>query len=338
MEKSKHIWAQLDEWSIRKIPFVFLLDFELKKPLIYRLDSLPSSLKFEIDSNNKNLFNPNIYLNKFPIPKEVYSIGFNKIVSSINRGDSFLLNYTARNEITTNADLAEIYKYSFAKFKIFLEEEFVCFSPERFVEIKDNIISTYPMKGTIDATIPNAKHILINDPKEKAEHATIVDLLRNDISQVARNVTVDNFGFIEKIKTNGNDIFQMSSKISGKLINQELKIGTIFSKLLPAGSVSGAPKEKTLEIIKDAENMDRGYYTGVFGYFDGTNFDSAVMIRYIEKIKNKLYFYSGGGITHQSNLDSEYQELINKIYVPIYRNHSDRKRADSTVALPQQTV
>lgn len=89
-------------------------------------------------------------------------------------------------------------------------------------------------------------------------------------------------------------------------------------KLLPAGSVSGAPKKRTIEIIREAEAYDRGYYTGVFGYWDGQILDSAVAIRYIEKSGDKLFFKSGGGITFQSNCDHEYDEMVNKVYVPIY--------------------
>ena len=88
-------------------------------------------------------------------------------------------------------------------------------------------------------------------------------------------------------------------------------------RLLPAGSVSGAPKSRTLEIIRSAEQSDRGYYTGVCGYFDGQNLDSAVMIRFIEQIGNGFYYRSGGGITAQSNLHAEYLEAIDKVYVPI---------------------
>jgi para-aminobenzoate synthetase component 1 len=88
--------------------------------------------------------------------------------------------------------------------------------------------------------------------------------------------------------------------------------------LLPAGSILGAPKKKTLEIILEAENFSRGFYTGVCGFFDGTNLDSCVMIRLIEKENDQLFFKSGGGITHLSKIKDEYQEVKNKIYVPIH--------------------
>jgi len=95
-------------------------------------------------------------------------------------------------------------------------------------------------------------------------------------------------------------------------------LGEIILKLLPAGSISGAPKKKTVEIIKDIETEKRGYYTGIFGHFDGKNLDSCVMIRFIEKNNDRLYYRSGGGITIYSDPEKEYKELMDKIYVPIY--------------------
>ena len=93
-------------------------------------------------------------------------------------------------------------------------------------------------------------------------------------------------------------------------------LGEIIFKLLPAGSITGAPKKKTMQIIQEAENYDRGFY--IMGYFDGENLDSAVMIRFVEQEGEKMYFKSGGGITCQSDVESEYNEMKQKVYVPIY--------------------
>ena len=98
-------------------------------------------------------------------------------------------------------------------------------------------------------------------------------------------------------------------------------MGDIIFTLLPAGSISGAPKNKTVEIILETEQYDRNYYTGIFGVFDGNNIDSGVMIRFIEQTPDGLVYKSGGGITALSNMDDEYNEIINKIYVPINRKH-----------------
>jgi len=109
------------------------------------------------------------------------------------------------------------------------------------------------MKGTIDAAVENAVSIIINDKKELAEHYTIVDLIRNDLNMVAKKVRVDRFRYIDEIKTIRKNLLQVSSQISGELTpDWHNRIGDILFTLLPAGSISGAPKKKTVEIIKDA--------------------------------------------------------------------------------------
>ena len=199
-----------------------------------------------------------------------------------------------------------------------VEGEFVCFSPETFVTIRDGYIASYPMKGTIKASVPEAAEKILNNSKETAEHHTIVDLIRNDLSMVATDVTVKRFRFVDRIATNEGDILQVSSEIIGKLPeNYSSQLGNIIFTLLPAGSVTGAPKHKTIEIIRSIEKTGRGYYTGICGHFDGQNLDSAVMIRFIEVQDDEtLWFRSGGGITCNSDLESEYHELIDKVYVP----------------------
>ena len=94
-------------------------------------------------------------------------------------------------------------------------------------------------------------------------------------------------------------------------------ISRIF-RLLPAGSITGAPKPKTVEIIAQAEDYRRGFYTGIMGHYADGQLDSAVMIRFIEQENGQLHFKAGGGITAKSRWESEYNEVIQKIYVPIY--------------------
>jgi para-aminobenzoate synthetase component 1 len=120
------------------------------------------------------------------------------------------------------------------------------------------------------------------------------------------------------IHTNEKKLLQVSSEISGEMAEgYAASLGDIIFSLLPAGSVSGAPKKKTTEIIAAAEGIPRGYYTGIAGLFDGRNLDSGVLIRFIEK-RDDMYFYrSGGGITSFSDPMSEYSEMIDKIYVPV---------------------
>ncbi|HYC85630.1 MAG TPA: aminodeoxychorismate synthase component I, partial [Chryseosolibacter sp.] len=236
----------------------------------------------------------------------------------LERGDSYLTNLTIRSEISSSISLEELFTLSRAKYKLFLRDAFLVFSPEIFVQIRNDTIYSFPMKGTINAGLPAARETILNDPKELAEHVTIVDLIRNDISQVATNVEVKRFRYIEEIRTTRHHLLQVSSEISGRLPQGWREtVGTLLMKLLPAGSVSGAPKHKTVEIIREAEGQPRGYYTGVCGIFDGENLDSGVMIRFIEKDNGKLYYRSGGGITTQSICEAEYREAIDKIYVPV---------------------
>ena len=210
---------------------------------------------------------------------------------------------------------------------------FVCFSPETFVRIKGGRIYSYPMKGTLDASLPNAEKLLMEDRKEAAEHATIVDLIRNDLSRVAEDVRVDKYRYIDVLHTNKGNILQTSSEISGRLPEDyPHHLGEILDAQLPAGSITGAPKDKTMQIIQEAEGYDRGFYTGIMGIYDQGELNSAVMIRFIEeeevfpsKTENrmnyeairKLYFKAGGGITSKSDCRKEYEEVIQKIYLPI---------------------
>ena len=104
-----------------------------------------------------------------------------------------------------------------APYKLLFGDQFTVFSPEPFIRIEDGMIRSNPMKGTIDASIPDAEAKLLNDRKELFEHNTIVDLIRNDLSMISSSVKVDRFRYIEKISTNRKDLLQMSSEISGRL-------------------------------------------------------------------------------------------------------------------------
>ncbi|MBE9466369.1 aminodeoxychorismate synthase component I [Dyadobacter subterraneus] len=314
----------LNDWGKRKIPFVFLIDFLLEKPVAWRLDEVDSSeTLFDFNGftnyseNKRNGFLPDFHFTKNPISFDEYQAKFNHVVNNLKAGNSFLVNLSVPTQIETNLGLKDIFQYSKAPYRFWLKDQFVCFSPEIFIKIKEKKISSFPMKGTIDASFPDAENVILSNPKEAAEHATIVDLIRNDISMVADKVWLERYRYIEQIETNQKTLLQVSSEIAGILPDEfDGEFGNLLLKLLPAGSISGAPKPSTLKIIKDAEGYNRGYYTGVMGYFDGENFESAVMIRYIENQNGKLVFKSGGGITAKSDANSEYQELIDKVYLP----------------------
>ena len=314
---------QLNEWGKNKIPFLFLVDFELQKPLAFKLSDVdPGQILFDCNgrSNQKSSgpITSSISFSKTPITFNAYEEKFNTVFKRLEYGDSYLTNLTVKTKIDLQASLKDLFFFSKAKYKLWFKDEFLVFSPEIFVRINNNKIFSYPMKGTIDASVPQAKEKIMNDVKELAEHVTIVDLIRNDLSDVAQNVRVTRFRYIDELQTSDKKLLQVSSEIIGDLKNNYYaELGDILVRLLPAGSVSGAPKVKTLEIIKDAEKEARGYYTGVFGVFDGENFDSGVMIRFIEHNGSLYYYRSGGGITTQSNAMNEYQEVLDKVYVPV---------------------
>ena len=312
------IFEQMNELGSERVPFLFVIDFLKKNGKVIPLDELTDEIQFQIDKKSPD-FPSKVELKKQPISFEAYQQQFDFVHQNLQYGNSFLTNLTCETPIEINLNLAEIYRFSQAKYKLLWKDRFVCFSPETFVKIRDGKIFSYPMKGTIDASVENAEEKILSDKKEMAEHFTIVDLIRNDLSRVARKVSVPKFRYIDRIQTNEKTLLQVSSEISGELPEDfHRNLGKIFDELLPAGSISGAPKEKTVEIICEAESYERGFYTGVFGVFDGKNLDSAVMIRFIEKQGEDLVFKSGGGITHQSKAIDEYNEMIQKVYVPIH--------------------
>ena len=317
-------FSKMDELAAKKTPFFFVVDFKMEHIEVYEVEELDNA-GILVDFPNFRSFLPQNFLEKSLVLKshpetlEEYQPGFEIVQNNLKTGNSYLTNYTRKTKIECNLSLKEIFFLAEAKYKVLYQDEFVFFSPETFVEIKNQKIATHPMKGTIDASTENAIEVLKNDIKEKAEHYTVVDLLRNDLSMVADEVKVDEFQRIDFLKTHQKNLYAMSSEISGNIKPEfQNKVGSILQTLLPAGSILGAPKKKTMEIILEAENFDRGFYTGVCGYFDGENLDSCVMIRFIEKENDQLYFKSGGGITHLSKMEDEYQEVKNKIYVPVH--------------------
>jgi len=313
----------MNDFGSRRLPFLFIIDFLMQSPVVIPLNAIdPAGILYDVqgisNSSSVPVSQPQIMLKKYPISFKRYAAAFENVIRNIREGNSYLLNLTFPTRIEVNRDLRDIFFSCKAKYKLLIENQFVVFSPESFIQIRDRTISSYPMKGTIDASGENAKEIILNDEKEIAEHTTIVDLIRNDIGIIASNIQVESFRYIDQISTNEKNLLQVSSKITGVLQSDYYtKIGTLLFKLLPAGSISGAPKKKTLEIILESERYNRGYYTGVFGIFDGNTLDSGVMIRFIENIDGVLYYKSGGGITSLSAVDLEYQEMIDKVYVPI---------------------
>lgn len=314
----------MNKWGSEQRAFLFVFDYLCQNVHAWPLEEIhPDDLCFEINgiTNSKSTSTSlpqSIIFEPQHIAFEAYEEAYKLVMHHLRRGDSYLLNLTQAVPLQTNLNLLQLFEHSSAPYKLWMRDQFTVFSPEPFVRIMDGAIHTYPMKGTIDANIPHAEQLLLNNKKELAEHYTIVDLLRNDLGMVADKVQVKRFRYPEVIKTTRGKLLQTSSHITGSLTQTYPNhYGDILFRLLPAGSISGAPKRKTCEIIAKAEGYERAYYTGVFGIFDGQNLDSAVMIRFVEQTPNGLIFKAGGGITVNSRIEDEYHELMQKVYLPL---------------------
>jgi para-aminobenzoate synthetase component 1 len=314
---------KLNTLGQNKEPFFFAIDFEQTHSVVFPLKNLPSTILYDVEGKTNAVQKltcktPSLLAKRW-MDKEQYVKAFERIIEEIKSGNTYLLNLTFPTPVVLNGSLEEVFYASEAPFKCCFKDQFVCFSPERFVRIEGTCIHTYPMKGTIDASIENAHSIILNDEKEMAEHVMVVDLLRNDISMVSRNVRVEAFRYVQTCHAGGNELLQVSSHIAGDVSSHwHESIGDIITSLLPAGSISGAPKRSSVSIIKEVEGYERGFFTGIFGVYDGETFDSGVMIRFLEQTKEGMVFKSGGGITLLSDVQKEYDELCAKVYIPVH--------------------
>lgn len=325
----KKIIDRLNRFADEKEPFLFVVNYAGSDAYIRKLSEIdPNECLYDFEGiTNVKRQLPSVFTQRSPrweveaMKMEDYKRSFDIVKSNILRGNSYLANLTCKVAVDCNFSIEEIFMRARGKYKMLLrsssDSQFVCFSPETFVRISKGKIYSYPMKGTLDASIPNAAQVLMDDEKEAAEHATIVDLIRNDLSRVAEHVKVDKYRYMDVLHTNKGDILQTSSEISGELpCDYQKHIGDILDAMLPAGSITGAPKDKTVEIIHEAEGYDRGYYTGIMGIYNKGELNSAVMIRFLEQDETEMYFKAGGGITSKSDCKKEYEEVLQKIYLP----------------------
>ncbi len=311
----------MNEAGRLKTPFLFAVNFEMSEGFFIENPLRQNHVLFDLNgiTNAKQIPNApmDFVFERYPESFETYEERFRCAMEALRAGETLLLNLTIKTPVETSLSLREIFERSQAKYRLYVPGKFVCFSPERFVMIRNGKIFSHPMKGTIDADLPNAAGRLLNDRKEVAEHEMITKLTRDDLGRVATKVKVNRYRYIDRLKTNNGTILQTSSEVEGTLpADYLLSLGTLFFKLLPAGSIAGTPREATLRIIRACEQQPRGFYSGVVGYFDGENLDSGVLIRFIEEENGKMYFRSGGGITIESQCESEYNEAIQKVYLP----------------------
>lgn len=320
----KNAIARMNELSKAHIPFIFIIDYAAENSIVLPVSEVnPEECLFDFGeiSNAANAkaqnTNPVSWLGDFLTAAE-YRKSFEIVKKHLQSGAISLINLTCRIPLHTNLTLHDIFCRSEARYKLWLKDTLVCFSPEIFVRIENGEISSYPMKGTINADQPGALETIMNDVKEAEEHQSVVDLISHDLNLVSNKVWVERYRYTDLLHTNKGNIFQTSSEVRGLLPDDwHLQVGDILFSQLPAGSITGAPKSETIKVISEAENYDRGFYTGVMGWCDGNRLDSSVMIRFIDQENEQLYFKAGGGITARSQWEKEYNEVQQKTYVPI---------------------
>lgn len=188
-------------------------------------------------------------------------------------------------------------------------------SPETLVKLQDGVLYTFPLAGTRPRGKTTEEDLelekeLLSDPKELAEHNMLVDLGRNDIGKISKfgTVEVENYMTIERF----SHVMHIGSTVKG-LIRDDRDALSAIDAILPAGTLSGAPKIRACEIINELENNKRGIYGGAIGYLDFTgNLDTCIAIRIAYKKNGKVFIRSGAGIVADSNPETEYQECLNK--------------------------
>ncbi len=188
-------------------------------------------------------------------------------------------------------------------------------SPETLVKLENGLLHTFPLAGTKPRGQTKEEDIrlekeLLSDEKERAEHNMLVDLGRNDIGKISEfgSVKVEKYMEIERF----SHVMHIGSTVAGKLRNDKSSLDAIDS-ILPAGTLSGAPKRRAMEIINELENNKRGIYGGAIGYIDFTgNLDTCIAIRIAYKKNGKVFVRSGAGIVADSIPQNEYRECINK--------------------------
>ncbi len=187
-------------------------------------------------------------------------------------------------------------------------------SPEAEIRIQDNKAYIHPIAGTFKRTGNDEQdralaEKLSKDPKENAEHVMLVDLARNDLSRNADNVTVETYREVQFY----SHVIHLVSQVSGEIAN-DTNLVKVLGETFPAGTLSGAPKYKAMELIDKYENQNRGYYGGCIGYlgFD-RSVNHAIMIRSFLSKNNKLFYQAGAGIVADSQEENELQEVNNKL-------------------------
>ncbi len=235
---------------------------------------------------------------------DVFQIVLSRRFQSKFKGDEFNV-YRALRSINPSPYL---FYFDYGNYKIFGS------SPEAQIVIKDNMASIFPIAGTFprsgsDDSDQQKAIELANDPKENSEHIMLVDLARNDLSRKGNDVKVSSFKEVQFY----SHVIHLVSKVTAVLNNQDNAI-QIVADTFPAGTLSGAPKYRAMQLINDLESTTRGYYGGAIGFlgFNG-DFNHAIMIRSFFSKNNTLTYQAGAGVVAKSIISAELNEVNNKL-------------------------
>ncbi len=309
-ERKLHKYFPQNEKSIFSFYF-----FEKEQLKIFKSSNLSFSVSGIEDYSISNF--------KFNTSADEFSDAVSKIKGFIAEGDTYQVNYTIKGKFNYSGNPADIFKRLLfnqsAKYSAFINcgnNIIISASPELFFHFKKGKIITKPMKGTGKRGINISQDILCKNnlgssKKDRAENLMIVDLIRNDLGRISKfgSVKVKELFSLEKYES----VYQMISVIQSK-ISGNLKFGGIIENLFPCGSITGAPKIRTMEIIKELEKEERGIYTGAIGFINNNEAIFNVPIRTIvlNKENRSGEIGIGSGVTWYSDPQKEYDETVLK--------------------------
>jgi anthranilate synthase component 1 len=288
-----------------------------------RLDQMESDLAASLNSEVQRIpeFTKPVY--EANTSSEKFKSSVLEIKEEILSGEAFQVVLSQRFSMKSTADAMDVYRmlrlnnpspYMYL-FRFSDGIEIVGSSPEALVKVNQKDVMIHPIAGTRRRSADPREdeelaQELLADPKERAEHLMLVDLGRNDLGRVCAPGTVEvvDFMHIERY----SHVMHIVSTVTGKLKEEATPIDALFS-VFPAGTLSGAPKPRAMEIIEEQENTRRGVYGGIVGYIDFTgNLDTAIAIRTALLLDGTAYVQAGAGIVADSDPESENQECHNK--------------------------
>ncbi|MEZ6046501.1 MAG: anthranilate synthase component I family protein [Planctomycetaceae bacterium] len=254
--------------------------------------------------------------------KEEFEAAVEKCKEYITAGDIFQVVLSQRLELETKAKPLDIYRslrvVNPSPFMFLLNTpncQLVGCSPEIMVRTEDGLTTVRPLAGTRPRgkTAEEDQQLaeeLLADPKERAEHVMLIDLARNDVGRVAQfgSVKISDVMVVERY----SHVMHITSNVTGQLVEGKTALDALRASL-PAGTVSGAPKVRAMEIIDELEPNRRGPYAGAVGYIDYTgNMDTCIALRTLVMTGNKAFIQAGAGLVADSVPATEYQETLNK--------------------------